>query len=47
MNILEQLFWMAESCMGVRFTHLRGMAIVEHRHFTRCCSDAFEVQWDV
>jgi len=29
------LFWIAESCMGVRFTQLWGMAIFEHKYFTR------------
>jgi len=47
MNIFQQLFRMAEFCMTVRSTQLRSMAIFEHKHFTRQCSDAFEGWWDV
>ena len=33
--------------MEVRFTQLWGIAIFEHKHFTRQCSDTFEVWWDI
>jgi len=34
----QQLFeWMAESCIGVRFTQLCGMTIFEHKYFTSIC----------
>jgi len=34
-NIFEQLFWMAESCIEVRFTQLWDIAIFKHKHFTQ------------
>jgi len=49
MNIFQQLFRMAESCMVIRFTQLcmGYMSIFEQKYFTRWCSDAFEVWCDV
>ena len=33
--------------MAVCFAQLWSMSIVEHRHFTRQCSDAFQGWWDI
>jgi len=38
----EQLFWMAKSCVELRFTQFWVIAICDDKHFTRWCSDAFE-----
>jgi len=34
-NIFEQMFTMAESCVEVRFTQLWVIAIFEHERFSR------------
>jgi len=34
-EFFEQLFWVVEYCVGVRFTQLYGMAIFAREHFTR------------